>query len=332
MTAKLITVPSIYSLHRADTGRIASGSAGIEKEGSSVKRKLQQMQNFPKKIRDVFVAAPGHSLIGLDYAGIEWAITMHECAHLNQPPSFHEDLLSRFRAGNFDPHIHLAAAAYNVAPKDVDSDQRQSVKQFTHGRTYAGAADTLGRKTIISPPRSLSYALDQGIIKGGRCHACRPSVMPRDIPLHIKNKHNGFRSSIFQMICDVHEEAFRVAYWQKFIKEQTRRTHYVETPLGWKRYFWAYEPKLPEVLAQRIQATAGDLLKWILVGMFKQWPNAAWEMWTTTHDSIVLHIPTPDIDAATAWATTCMEQPIPWLGGRSFRTDSKSGHTWKEVS
>ena len=345
---KLIQVPTTYSLHRADTGRLASGSTGIEKEGASVRRKMQQMQNYPKPIRDIFCAAPGHSLVGLDYAGIEWAITMHECAHLNQPAGFHEDLLSRFRAGDFDPHIHLAAAAYNVPPASVDSDQRQSVKQFTHGRTYAGSPDTLGRKTIISPARSLAYALDNNVIKGGRCHACRPSVVPHDIPRHIKNKHNGFRSAIFQMICDVHEEAFRVGYWQKFLKEQTKRTHYVDTPLGWRRYFWAYEPKLPEVLAQRIQATASDLLKWILVRMFRMDEdgyyvlpfssgqrsrhNPAWQMWTTTHDSIVLHVPTPDVAAATAWATQQMEQSIPWLRGRSFRTDAKSGHTWKEVS
>jgi DNA polymerase I-like protein with 3'-5' exonuclease and polymerase domains len=317
-------------LHRADSGRIASGSAGIEKEGASTRQKIQQMQNYPKPIRDIFVAAPGYSLFNRDYSGIEWAITMHDCAHLNQPAGFHEDLLSRFRTGDFDPHAHLAAATYNVAPEDVDSDQRQSVKQFTHGRTYAGSPDTLGRKTRITPARSFAYAIDKQLIVAGRCHPCNSN--PRDIPLHIRNKHNGFRSAIFQMICDVHEEAFRVGYWQKFLKEQTKRRHYVETPLGWRRYFWAYEPKLPEVLATRISATAGDLLKWILVRMFSDWPHPTWEMWTTTHDSVILHVPTQDIPDAAVWSKTAMEQPIPWLGGRSFRTDAKSGHTWKEVS
>jgi len=66
--------------------------------------------------------------------------------------------------------------------------------------------------------------------------------------------------------------------------------------------------------------------------MFAAWPNPAWEMWTTTHDSIVLHVPTPDVSEAVFWGSFQMEQSIPWLGGRSFRTDAKSGHTWKEVS
>jgi DNA polymerase I-like protein with 3'-5' exonuclease and polymerase domains len=289
VTEALIRIPSVYSLHRIATGRIASGAAGVEKEGSTVSDKVQQFHNFPKKIRDIYVARPGYALVGADWAGVEWAITVWDAAQLNVPRGFHAKLLKSFRAGEFDPHTHLASIAYGVPVSEVLPWQRTNAKPFTHGRSYLGAHTTLGREQ------------------------------------HIPDKTS-------KLVCDVHEQAFLFHIWQQWTYEMAKKNKYVETPLGWRRYFWAYQPKITEILGTRIQATAADLLKWVLVEMFKHWPQEDWVMWTTTHDSMVVECPEPDLIECAHWVQERMEQPIPWLGGESFRADVKMGWTWKEVS
>ena len=284
----LIRIPSVYSLHRSHTGRIASGSSGIEKAGAEGRKKVQQMQNVPKKIRNIFVAPAGRRLIGADWAAVEWVLTMHFCAELDNPPGFHEDILARFRQGLFDPHRYLASIAYGKREELVTKEERESVKPFTHGRSYLGAAPTLGRKFGI--PDKTSY-----------------------------------------LVCEAHEPAFRVKTWQQHLYEETRRRHFVETPLGWRRYFWGWKPKITEVLGQKVQSTASDLLKWVLVRMFKDWRDPDWHMWTTTHDSVVLESSGAASQHCKTWVRESFEQPIPWLRNRSFRADVTEGQTWKEL-
>jgi len=146
-------------------------------------------------------------------------------------------------------------------------------------------------------------------------------------------------------VCGVHEEAFRVHYWQQQVVAFVKKKHYVQTPLGWRRYFWGvqknrkdleklfglYTPKPAEVIATLVSSTAADLCKVVLGMVFAELPDG-WEVLTSTHDSIMLMAPAQDAERGKAWLKAKMESPIPWMDGRTWRADVRVGTNWKEVS
>jgi DNA polymerase I-like protein with 3'-5' exonuclease and polymerase domains len=140
-------------------------------------------------------------------------------------------------------------------------------------------------------------------------------------------------------VCDAHEKAFRVGPWQQSVLAQVKKRKYVQTPLGWRRYFWAWNPKPTEVIATLVSGTAADLCKVVLASIFCKLPGTVfhdlpkgWEVSTTLHDSVMLMVPESDSGVAPRWLRAQMEQPISWLDGRSWRCDVKVGKNWMEVS
>lgn len=127
-----------------------------------------------------------------------------------------------------------------------------------------------------------------------------------------------------------HLEAFKLNHYQQDALKRVAKQHYVQTPLGWRRYFWEWKPKPTEVLATEVQGTAADLMKWCMVGVFKRLP-VEWECILTVHDALVLHVPASDAGGAAAFLQREMERPVPWLGGRGFRVEVKIGKSWREV-
>jgi DNA polymerase I-like protein with 3'-5' exonuclease and polymerase domains len=141
----------------------------------------------------------------------------------------------------------------------------------------------------------------------------------------------GVPRKVMQAVDHAHRQAFRLAEWQDEYGAEVNKTHLVETAGGWRRWFWAPTPKLTEVLASQVSGSAADLLKYVMVDIFRCLPPK-WEMLTTTHDSLLMTVPEEDAAEAQWWLREKMQQPIPFLGGRGWRAEVKQGRTWKEVS
>jgi len=179
---------------------------------------------------------------------------------------------------------------------------RKEAKPYTHGRTYLGSHRILARNA-------------------------------------------GHKDAVGLRVCQAHENAFKVHPWQAEVIARAKRDHYVQTPLGWRRYFWdnqknspelaelfgLWTPKPQEVIATLVSATAADLCKVVLSDIFVELPKG-WEVLTSTHDSVLLMVPTVDVTNGSLWLKGKMEQPIPWLDNRGWRADVRSGRTWKDVS
>ncbi|AOJ77810.1 DNA polymerase I [Burkholderia ubonensis] len=120
-----------YAQAVAVTGRLASNDPNL--------------QNIPvrtaegRRIREAFIASPGHQIVSADYSQIELRIM----AHISGDAS----LLRAFSNGE-DIHRATAAEVFGVTPLEVTADQRRIAKVINFGLIYGmsafGLASNLG--------------------------------------------------------------------------------------------------------------------------------------------------------------------------------------------
>jgi DNA polymerase-1 len=133
-------VHTSYHQAVAATGRLSSADPNL--------------QNIPirtpegRRIRQAFIAPPGHVLMAADYSQIELRIM----AHL----SGDESLL---RAFGEDRDIHQATAAevFGAAPADVTAEQRRAAKAINFGLIYGMSAFGLARQLGIDRGSAQKY-------------------------------------------------------------------------------------------------------------------------------------------------------------------------------
>ncbi|HUX73511.1 MAG TPA: DNA polymerase I [Steroidobacteraceae bacterium] len=124
----------------AATGRLSSSDPNL--------------QNIPirtpegRRIRQAFIAPPGHSLVAADYSQIELRIM----AHLSGDPG-----LLRAFAEDRDIHRATAAEVFGIAETAVTADQRRSAKAINFGLIYGMSAFGLARQLGIGRGDAQKY-------------------------------------------------------------------------------------------------------------------------------------------------------------------------------
>ncbi|HEV2042405.1 MAG TPA: DNA polymerase I [Casimicrobiaceae bacterium] len=132
VNARTGRVHTCFGQATAVTGRLASTEPNL--------------QNIPirtvegRRIREAFVAPPGHTLISADYSQVELRIM----AHL----SGDESLLKALAAGE-DIHRATAADIFGVPIADVTSEQRRYIKAVNFGLIYGMSAFGLAQQLGI---------------------------------------------------------------------------------------------------------------------------------------------------------------------------------------
>lgn len=133
-------VHTSYHQAVASTGRLSSSEPNL--------------QNIPirsaegRRIRQAFIAPPGHTIVAADYSQIELRIM----AHLSDDPS----LLRAFAAGE-DIHRATAAEVFGVPLDEVDTEQRRSAKAINFGLIYGMSAFGLARQLDIGRKEAQEY-------------------------------------------------------------------------------------------------------------------------------------------------------------------------------
>lgn len=129
-----------YAQAVAVTGRLASNDPNL--------------QNIPirnaegRRIREAFIAAPGHVLVAADYSQIELRIM----AHISGDAS----LLKAFADGE-DVHRATAAEIFGVTPLEVTSEQRRYAKVINFGLIYGMSAFGLAGNLGIERSAAQNY-------------------------------------------------------------------------------------------------------------------------------------------------------------------------------
>ncbi|CAD6552225.1 DNA polymerase I [Paraburkholderia metrosideri] len=129
-----------YAQAVAVTGRLASNDPNL--------------QNIPvrtgegRRIREAFIAPPGHKLVSADYSQIELRIMAHI--------SGDESLLRAFSQGE-DIHRATAAEIFSVTPLEVSNDQRRVAKVINFGLIYGMSAFGLAANLGITRDAAKMY-------------------------------------------------------------------------------------------------------------------------------------------------------------------------------
>ena len=133
-------VHTSYSLAATQTGRLASTDPNL--------------QNIPirteegRKIREAFVAEPGHVLISADYSQIELRLLAH-VANI-------ESLKKAFRDG-LDIHAMTASEMFDVPIEGMDPMIRRRAKAINFGIIYGISAFGLARQLSIQNSEAAAY-------------------------------------------------------------------------------------------------------------------------------------------------------------------------------
>ena len=129
-----------YGQAVANTGRLSSNEPNL--------------QNIPvrtaegRRIREAFIAPPGHVIVSADYSQIELRIM----AHLSQD----EGLLSAFAAGE-DIHRATASEIFGCSREEVSNEQRRYAKVINFGLIYGMSAFGLAQNLNIERAAAQSY-------------------------------------------------------------------------------------------------------------------------------------------------------------------------------
>jgi len=133
-------VHTTYGQTTAVTGRLASNDPNL--------------QNIPvrtpegRRIREAFVAPPGHAIVSADYSQIELRIM----AHLSED----QGLLDAFARGE-DIHRATAAEIFGRDPREVPSEERRYAKTINFGLIYGMSAFGLAQQLGLERATAQAY-------------------------------------------------------------------------------------------------------------------------------------------------------------------------------
>jgi DNA polymerase I len=138
----------------ATTGRIHTSYHQAVAATGRLSSTDPNLQNIPirtregRRIRQAFIAPPGHSLVAADYSQIELRIMAHLSGDASLLQAFAEDR---------DVHQATAAEVFTTPLDAVSADQRRSAKAINFGLMYGMSAFGLARQLGIARGEAQKY-------------------------------------------------------------------------------------------------------------------------------------------------------------------------------
>jgi DNA polymerase-1 len=137
-----------------ETGRVHTHYAQAVAITGRLSSNDPNLQNIPirtpegRRVREAFIAPPGHVIVSADYSQIELRLM----AHISRDPG----LLRAFIDG-MDVHRATAAEVFNLATEEVTSEQRRYAKTINFGLIYGMGAFGLSQSLGIEQKAARDY-------------------------------------------------------------------------------------------------------------------------------------------------------------------------------
>jgi len=168
------------------TGRVHTNYAQAVAVTGRLSSNDPNLQNIPirtaegRRVREAFIAPPGHSILSADYSQIELRLM----AHISEDPN----LLKAFTEG-MDVHRATASEVFGVDPAEVSSEQRRYAKTINFGLIYGMSAFGLASSLNIERGAAGAYI--------ERYFARYPGVKRYMDETRASAKANGYVATLF---------------------------------------------------------------------------------------------------------------------------------------
>ena len=272
-------IHTTYEQTTAATGRLSSTAPNL--------------QNIPirgelgRQIRRAFIAAPGHVLLSADYSQIELRVL----AHLSGDETF----CQAFAHGH-DFHATIAAKVYGVPLKDVTSEMRNQVKQFSYGIAYGMSTYGVSQRLGVEMDEAASFV--------EAYYGQFPKVKEFLAAQVEKAKVDGFTTTMFGR--------------RRYLPE-LQSSNFRLRALGERM-----------ALNAPIQGSAADILKKAMIDVdaaLRKEPVA--KMLLTVHDELVFEVPADKLAQARTLIEKEMTQAVDLRCG--LAVEVHSGANWAEA-
>ena len=136
------------------TGRVHTNYAQAVAVTGRLSSNDPNLQNIPvrtaegRRIREAFIAPPGHVIVSADYSQIELRIMAHISQDANLLRAFDEGL---------DVHSATASEIFGVSPDEVSHEQRRYAKVINFGLIYGMSAFGLASNLGIERSAAAAY-------------------------------------------------------------------------------------------------------------------------------------------------------------------------------
>jgi len=148
-------IDALPPLVNPETGRVHTHYSQTVAATGRLSSRDPNLQNIPirtpegRRIREAFVAAPGHVLVSADYSQVELRVLAHLCGGTGG--------FARAFAADADVHRVTASEVFGIAPEDVTSAQRSAAKAVNFGIVYGQTDFGLSRSLHIPRAEARDY-------------------------------------------------------------------------------------------------------------------------------------------------------------------------------
>lgn len=279
-------IRTTWKVYGTPSGRWSSGSP-------------LNLQNVPKKLRSMFVPAPGNVFVGADYSALELRILAQQA---------NDELLIKAFA-DFDakagPDIHVvnAMTIFKCAAEAVSDEPRTFAKRFVYGLSYGAG-----------PPKIFQT---MSLLRDDELRPVFQTITLQEIE-HVYKTWWAAHPSIIA--------------WRKQLLAGWRRYGYIATAWhGRRRYFLGGEDH-EQMYNHPIQGSAADLQNTAVCKIVERYPFA-WEssrgLILQIHDQNVIECGEGEAEQVKDLLQESMETKV---GAMRFPAEGKVGKNWKAVS
>jgi DNA polymerase-1 len=257
------------------------------------------LQNIPirsetgRQVRDAFIAAPSHMLVGADYSQVELRILAHV--------SGDESLCEAFRQEQ-DVHATTAAAIFGIPVEQVTRAQRSLAKSINFGLMYGMGAFRLARDSGMDVHEAEAF---------------------------IKAYFERF-PKVRQYLDETRRMAVEKGYVETLLKR--RRTFEIfQDQAGPRRSDVERRAAEREAVNMPIQGTAADIIKLAMIRLHRALSERGLrsQIILQVHDELVLEAPEEEVEEVAALVKEVMEGAYPMIV--PLRADVKAGRNWGEL-